>query len=262
MASTEPSSPLAASPRQGTVVVVPCFDEAARLPVERFEAFSAHWPGRFLFVDDGSRDGTGRILADLAASHPDSMAVLTLPGNFGKATAVRLGVQRAIAEGARYTGFWDADLATPLAAIAELEAHLDRDPELVMVFGSRVQLMGRRIERNELRHYAGRAFATVVSQMLDLAIYDTQCGAKLFRVQLEVEGIFREPFVSRWIFDVEILARFLALRRGAGTGSPPEDAIYEHPLQAWKDVEGSKIRLRDGLRAAVDLWRIWRRYRL
>src|SRR5688500_6365111 len=53
------------------VIVIPCYNEADRLPVHTFRAFACARPAlRFLFVDDGSTDGTWRVLEALHASDP------------------------------------------------------------------------------------------------------------------------------------------------------------------------------------------------
>ena len=125
--------------------------------------------------------------------------------------------------------------------------------------GARVQLLGRQIERNAARHYVGRVAASAISLMLGIGVYDTQCGAKLLRTTPRVRAIFDEPFISRWIFDVEILARWLsASEHDSGEVGR---FIVEVPLQQWIDVAGSKVRPEDLLGAARDLWRINRRHR-
>ncbi len=110
-----------------------------------------------------------------------------------------------------------------------------------------------------VRHYPGRVFATLVSIALRLPIYDTQCGAKLFRVSPEIRALFEAPFRSNWAFDVELIARFLRARRLAG-GPPPEDAIYEKALHQWRDVAGSKVKPWDCILALFELWVIYWTY--
>lgn len=243
-----------------TIVVVPCYNEAERLPAERFRRYAAEAPGtRILFVDDGSRDRTLELLRALEAERPDAFGVLALPRNAGKAEAVRRGILAALEAGARYVGFWDADLSTPLEAIGDLRGVLEDGPEIEAVFGSRVQLLGRAIERHAWRHYLGRVFATAASLALRLRVYDTQCGAKLFRASDRLAELFRDPFHARWIFDVELIARLIRQRRGTALPGA-ESVIYEYPLLEWRDVPGSKLKARDFARAAVDLMRIYRAY--
>ena len=244
-----------------TVVVIPCFNEADRLRPDELRRAVAELDGlRLLLVNDGSTDGTGSLLASLSESSGGRIEVLEMPRNAGKAEAVRLGMRRANDQGVRYVGFWDADLATPLQEVAVFAQILDRDPHLFTVFGARVKLMGRHISRNEARHYVGRVFATLVSISLQAAVYDTQCGAKLFRAGDVLRTVLEEPFTSRWVFDVEILARLNRLHR-QGLVPPLASLLVEHPLMRWEDVKGSKVSWTDFPVAAFDLLRIHRRYR-
>jgi dolichyl-phosphate beta-glucosyltransferase len=246
----------AAGPAPDVIVVVPCFNEARRLPGDRFlDCAAAHPRVRFLFVDDGSGDATAAVLAELARREPESMEVLSLPRNRGKAEAIRHGVLTAHARGAALIGYWDADLATPLEELPRFIDRLDRQPEILLVMGARVGLLGRDIRRSVSRHYLGRVFATAVSWLLGLRVYDTQCGAKLFRASVVDRGVFARPFVSRWLVDVEILQRLV---HALGIGRWPDhvDCIHELPLHAWRDVSGSKLTPTQMLRAAGELLRL------
>jgi hypothetical protein len=167
---------------------------------------------------------------------------------------------RAFERRPSFVGYFDADLATPLDEIAPMRRLMLDKPELHAVLGSRVALLGRSIRRTHRRHYLGRVFATAASMVLNLVVYDTQCGAKLFRNSAAIQEAFAEPFQSRWIFDVELLARLQSLHARGGFPALP-GAVVEHPLQSWCDVEGSKVSPRDALHAAVELASIWQRYR-
>lgn len=240
-------------------LVVPCFNEAARLDAEEFaSAARRHERLRFIFVNDGSTDDTRSVLAALTSRLGSRGTVLDLKQNSGKAEAVRAGINEALQSDADVIGFWDADLATPFSELPRFLELLGDRSELDMVIGSRVKLMGRQIERRAARHYLGRIAATGISNVLGLAIYDTQCGAKLFRVNDALRTAMAEPFVSRWIFDVEILARYLQFYRRAGVSA--EQRIYELPLLRWVDIDGSKVRGKDFVRAGLDLLKIARRY--
>lgn len=210
---------------------------------------------RLLFVDDGSTDGTLSLLERIRCLSSSGIAVHRLPMNVGKAEAVRLGMRRAIDEGAVYVGYWDADLAAPLDAIPAMMLVFKERPAAEMVFGSRVRLLGYSIERIGFRHYCGRMFATMVSSILGIHVYDTQCGAKIFKVTDTLREMLRDPFLSRWIFDVELIARFLRSR-----GHTAHDRIVEHPLRHWHHQRGSKIRWTDCVMSPWELWRIKRKY--
>ena len=250
------------TPAEPCTVVIPCYNEATRLRVDAYEAFlrsDTSYGVQLLFVNDGSRDGTLAVVEGMRERFPERVSLLDQQPNRGKAEAVRNGMLQAIAEGrSTVTGFWDADLATPLEEIRHFLDLMATRPELHLVLGARVRLLGHQIHREPVRHYLGRCFATAVSLLLHLPVYDTQCGAKLFRINNELKQVLAEPFHSRWIFDVEILARYLAFHHGHSQELGAE--MYEYPLPAWNDVKGSKVKPTDFLRAFGELVTIYRRH--
>ncbi len=232
-------------------LIVPCHDEAMRLVVPEILRLARCRPDvSLVLVDDGSRDATPDLLEDARRSAPDRISVERLPRNLGKAEAVRRGMRVALAAGARVVGYCDADLSTPVDEVARLLDALE-ETGVDVVLGSRVRLLGTAVERRPLRHYLGRAFATLASLALRLSVYDTQCGAKVFRASPALAAALARPFRSRWIFDVELLERLL---EGGSAAAPLEPGDFvEVPLRAWRDVGGSKLRLRGMLRAGMQL---------
>ncbi len=232
-------------------LVIPCFNEAQRLPFEQVKLLlSANSKLDLLFVDDGSTDATFQLLSNFAAQFSDRVAVLRLDKNGGKAEAVRLGLLQLLKTNYNCIGYADADFATPASELVRLlQVWETRQPKVLLA--SRVRLLGSHIERLPIRHFLGRIFATFSSMALRMPVYDTQCGAKIFSKTAQLEARLQKTFVSRWVFDVELIGR---LRTGEGSYSI-EDFI-EVPLQTWIDVRGSKLKLTDMLRAALDLGRI------
>ena len=238
-------------------LVVPCFNEAARLPGVDFLAHLASDPRVSLcFVDDGSTDGTSAVVTALAAKLPDRILTLNLPENVGKAEAVRQGVLHIVkTQRFAIVGYWDADLATPLGELAAMLDTLAGAPACQLVLGSRWRRLGSDIKRSAIRHVLGRVFATVASLLLDMPVYDSQCGAKVCRSGA-ANALFGEAFSTRWLFDVEVLAR---LRTHAGDAIA--DAAIEVPLTRWRDVNGSRLGLWQMAATPIGLIKIYRRYR-
>jgi dolichyl-phosphate beta-glucosyltransferase len=223
-------------------IVLPCFDEAERLP-GTLAAYLAHFPpGRaeveLLVVDDGSRDGTSAVADRIAATDPRVRVVRT-SANHGKGYAVRTGVQAAQGE---LVAFTDADGSYGPEQLERVVAALERAP---VAIGAR---LGEDAGAGPpLRRLASRVFNRVMRWLLGLPFSDTQCGLKGFR-RGAAEAVFGRARVDGFAFDAEILllARRLALE------------VVEVPVRA-EERQGSKVRLGgDALTMLADVWRVRR----
>ncbi len=85
-------------------------------------------------------------------------------------------------------------------------------------------------------------------------MHDTQCGAKIFDRQV-LDIVVSEPFITQWLFDVEIL-----LRLKQRLGNDIKKKIIEVPLRSWEDVKGSKLGLKDFIRVPFQIWKVFSRY--
>jgi dolichyl-phosphate beta-glucosyltransferase len=238
---------------QKICIVIPCYNEEDRLPVEEFNTFLTTSDSvYFCFVNDGSRDNTLEIVKHLHSHWAVKTMVVNLPCNYGKAEAVRRGMlESAQWKDFDYIGYFDADLSTPLSEIQFLLDQINQKDGYQMAFGSRVKRIGARVERNAARHYPSRILATLIGMSLKLPVYDTQCGAKLMRSGI-VPEVFKMPFISRWLFDVEIFARIIRL---FGLHNSL-NIMIEVPLRQWIDTPGSKIRPPYLFKAPLELLKI------
>lgn len=234
--------------QQKICLIIPCYNESRRLNIKQF--YEALGGAYFLFVNDGSRDET---LSFLRANQVEGMYILNLDRNRGKAEAVRRGMQHVknlpIYEKCEWVGFLDADLSTPISEIQNfLRYNQAFGYNAHAIWGSRVKRLGSTIRRLPSRHLFGRAFATLTGFLLKASFYDSQCGAKIFKKEI-IDELFREAFVSRWIFDIELYMRLKSY------------CIIEYPLNEWRDVQGGKVNIPKMLpRVLYDLIRIKRRY--
>ena len=242
-------------------IVIPAYNEAARLPrlLEELAGYlqrhvqAAALDVRFCIVDDGSRLEQFAIEERLTreGGFGDAVRLVRLADNRGKGGAIRAGLEIGLAEGFDYLGFFDADCAVPVQELHRALVYLvtaHRDAGVTGVVGSRVRMLGRRVERNPLRHYLGRVFATFVSSWFHQDVYDTQCGLKIFERDT-LRRHLRVPDDERWVWDTQLLLSMLH----AG------ESIHELPVD-WREMGHSKVSLmRDPLTMIWHLVRFRRR---
>ncbi|MBK8015288.1 MAG: glycosyltransferase family 2 protein [Betaproteobacteria bacterium] len=115
----EPSAPGADS---SLSVVVPCYNEQEVLPEfhRRLAAVldQLGMPREIVYVNDGSTDGTLRLMRDLQSAHPE-VAVVDLSRNFGKEVAMTAGLDACCGDAVVVI---DADLQDPPEVIPQLVA--------------------------------------------------------------------------------------------------------------------------------------------
>lgn len=241
-----------------TVIIIPCYNEEKRLPGDVLLNFLDNTSDiAVLLINDGSLDNTAEFIDGLSRKRPDKIGTHHLSRNKGKGEAVRVGLLKAFTGEPMFVGYWDADFSTSLDEIFHLREVLIENRDLSLVTGARVKMVGRKIIRKAWRHYSGRFIATLISIILKLPVYDTQCGAKIFRASPGLKELLSEPFLTCWLFDVEIIARLLLSSARSGKTCP---GFYEEPLKEWSDVGGSNIGPQDLPLITKELWRLWRGY--
>lgn len=240
--------------KNNVFIVVPCFEEAHRWPEPDYWREIMQLPGICLiFVNDGSRDSTGELIAAtiIGTQHRQ----INLSRNVGKAEAVRAGFLSIFEEGGgsleSLIGFLDADGAFPAKAVSEFRKCAIRkigEEQYDAVWSSRVALSGRNIDRSASRHYLGRVISTWLGLYIGNLPYDTQSGLKIFRVSTSLREASTYPFRTRWMFDLELLSRIL--------NSPlAEDyQIWEEPVTAWEEVGKSHVKGKEFIRIVGELF--------
>lgn len=228
-------------PRPHLAVVIPAYNEDQRIQrtLEATAAYLDKQPYEYqvIVVNDGSTDGTNRVVNEFCADHPP-FKLLAYEPNRGKGYAVRKGMLQANAD---LELFCDADLATPIEEIAKLMWAIENGADIAI--GSRPLRGSNLVVRQPLyREMLGRGFNKLVQLLGVPGIQDTQCGFKLFKRDA-AHDVFSRCTLDGFSFDIEALyiARFLGYK------------IAEVPI-VWSHQPGSKVSVvRDGSRMVWDL---------
>jgi glycosyltransferase involved in cell wall biosynthesis len=216
-------------------VVMPVYNEQGTVSEAVARVLAVPLEIELICVDDGSTDGSGEILTELQASHPQ-IQVLLQPKNMGKGAALRRGIQNATGN---FIIIQDADLEYdptdyPALLVPLIEGKAD------VVYGSR--FLGAGPHRVlYFWHSVGNTVLTLISNVLtNMNMTDMETCYKVFRREI-LQSIPIEE--DRFGFEPEITVK-IAKRRLR---------VYEVGIRYWGRTyeEGKKINWKDGVRA---LW--------
>jgi dolichyl-phosphate beta-glucosyltransferase len=232
----------------GSVVhlVLPAYNEARRLPEylpqlsETLAKTSHSW--RITVVDDGSRESESAQMLACVQRAGSRVGFHRLPVNQGKGAAIYSAWN--LDGESEWLALLDADGSIPPYEVVRVLGILSPDgPDAF--FCSRCKILGRIVQRSWIRHVGGRLFATFVSVVTGIPVYDSQCGFKVVR-RKSYEAVKGRLHEKRFAFDVELL---LALTEAGAT-------VIEYPID-WFDVPGSKVNfVRDTAQMLASIMRL------
>ncbi|MFS4449662.1 response regulator [Maribacter sp. 2307UL18-2] len=233
-------------------VVIPCYNEEERLSSQEFKDFAHKNLGYHLcFVNDGSTDNTLQVLNELRTGHEENISIYDCAKNGGKAEAVRQGMLHLEQDPQLdYIGFLDADLSTDFRDFDELVQTLEKS-DFKIVSGSRMSRMGADITKESARKLISMTINMIIRTILKMPFNDTQCGAKIMERDM-VKMLFTKPFITKWLFDVEI---FMRMRKFYGK-QQVRQYICEQPLKRWIHADGSKLSMKDSVKIVGQLAKI------
>ena len=173
-------------------VIVPCYNEEEALPLfydtflKETAAMEVEW--EFVFVDDGSRDGT---LAGFRALHEKDERVhyVSFSRNFGKESAMFAGLEKATGD---YVAIMDVDLQDPPALLPDMLRGIEEEGYDCVA--------SRRVTRKgepPIRSFFARAFYRLINKISKTEIVD---GARDFHLMTRqmVDAILSLTEVGRF----------------------------------------------------------------
>ena len=244
-------------PKKCVGVVIPCYNEEKRLLSYEFkDSVHKNLGYHLCFVNDGSTDNTLSVLKKLKQENPQNISIYNCKKNGGKAEAVRQGILHLVKDQQfDYIGFLDAGLSTNFEYYDDLVKTMESS-DFKIVSGSRISRMSDNSTKESARKIISMTINLIIQIILGLPFKDTLCGAKVMDREI-ASKMFNKPFVTKWLFDVEL---FIRIKKYFGK-TEVKSMICEQPLKRWIHADGSKLLMRDSLKIAGQLAQIAIHYR-
>jgi glycosyltransferase involved in cell wall biosynthesis len=219
-------------------VIVPIYNEENTIEIIHEAILSTGIPEEIIYVNDGSTDGTSKILSALGINQ--KIKVISHPKNQGKGAAITTGVENARCD---VVILQDADLEYDPREYNRLLAPF-KDPAVQVVYGARFKQHTH--HAFYLPHYLANRMLTFLTNLLfDCNLNDMETGYKVFRKSLFSELEIKS---TGFEFEPEFTAKLLI------KGYQIEEVPISFNPRNYK--QGKKIKLSDAIKAVFTLFRI------
>lgn len=237
-------------------IVIPFYNEKSRFQFTVLEWMFENFGNDCLlvFVDDGSTDNLSVNITRFCMRFPASRyLVINLPSNFGKAKALQVGMKSAIQRhpDISHIGILDADFSAHPKELTLL-FDLATKSNVEIIIGSRKQTNNNYIKTSATRLILGRIFAFYVRFVLQIKVYDTQCGCKVFRNSENLREYLQQSAVSSWLFELQYMVYLLKSKK-------IQSSWIEVPLTNWVHERDSKVKLLHSFRIFVGCLKLLRK---
>ena len=226
-------------------IIIPVHNEEKRLPpcMQRTIEYcdSQQWDYELIVVEDGSTDGTVKIVKEFALRN-NRVRLVSSEERLGKGKAIRNGVLYAEK---KFIGYMDADLSADPSEFERLILFID---QFDIVVGSRILRGGLPpIKRPFIRSFLSLCYSKLFRMLFrGVTVYDPQCGLKLFKSDV-AQKLLTQIETSGFAFDCEVIARASSLSM----------TVKEVPIM-WEHQYGSKVSiLPEIIKMAKDLLLVW-----
>lgn len=224
-------------------IALPCFNEEGNLPatIADLDAWMHRRAisGEIIAVNDGSKDGTGRVLEELRKTYP-RLRIVTHPQNRGYGAAVRSGCDAATTE---WVGFMDSDG----------QFHAEDFDKLLPSCGTFSLIVGRRRHRADpfMRKVNAKCFGFLTWIVFRVWVRDLNCAMKIFRRDLWQR--IRPVHATGALFNAELFVR----ARRAGVRWSQVD-VSHYPRTKGIQTGANPLVV---LRMFRELWILWQALR-
>lgn len=224
-------------------IVIPCFNEEESIPIFFREvkkiALQIHENVEYIFVDDGSKDGTLSILRELSNEH-NRVNYLSFSRNFGKEAALYAGLKEAKGD---YVAVMDVDLQDPPELLVQMKSILDEDIDCVGSY--RVNRKGEPF----IRSIFAKLFYRIINKISQLNIVDGARDFRLMRRQM-VEAILELSEYNRfskgifaWVgFETKYL-EYNNVERVAGNTSWSFWSLFKYSLEGMINFSDAPLNI-------------------